>query len=69
MEKTAAEILKPTEGEYMETGWGIKETGGKIEPIKFPRGAVGDFHVKFEMLYCGICHTDVHQGNGDWGPA
>jgi len=69
MEKTAADILTPTEGEYMETGWGIKETGGKIEPIKFPRGAVGDFHVKFEMLYCGICHTDVHQGGGDWGPS
>jgi len=23
MEKTSADILKPVDGEYMETGWGI----------------------------------------------
>ena len=20
------------------------------------------------MLYCGICHTDVHHGRNEWGP-
>ena len=20
------------------------------------------------MLYCGICHSDVHTGVNDWGP-
>lgn len=67
MEQTSADILKPIDGEYMEVGWGIMNNGGKIEPVKFPRGAVGDHHVKFEMLFCGICHTDTHQGNNDWG--
>jgi uncharacterized zinc-type alcohol dehydrogenase-like protein len=28
--------------------------------MKINRGKVGENDVKFEMLYCGICHTDVH---------
>ena len=29
---------------------------------------VSDSAVRFEMLYCGICHSDVHTGVNDWGP-
>jgi uncharacterized zinc-type alcohol dehydrogenase-like protein len=28
---------------------------------------VGDFDVRFEMKYCGICHSDCHIGNNDLG--
>lgn len=31
------------------------------------RPKVGDFDVKFEMMYCGVCHSDCHLGNNDMG--
>lgn len=32
-----------------------------------PRGNVDSEHVKFETLYCGICHTDCHSGHNHFG--
>lgn len=27
----------------------------------------GDKDVRFKVLYCGICHTDLHMAMNDWG--
>nr|GFA44126.1 8-hydroxygeraniol dehydrogenase-like [Tanacetum cinerariifolium] len=29
--------------------------------------ATGDKDVRFKVLYCGICHTDVHFAKNEWG--
>ena len=42
--------------------WGIPQSGGNHEPLWVPRPKVTDHAVKFEMLFCGICHSDVHTG-------
>ena len=55
-------IPEPLESEYKEFAWGIKSIGQKFSSITINRGKVGDNDVKFEMLFCGICHTDVHFG-------
>jgi uncharacterized zinc-type alcohol dehydrogenase-like protein len=31
------------------------------------RRTPGDRDVQFEVLYCGICHSDLHQARNDWG--
>jgi len=36
-------------------------------PLKINRPNVGDYDVKFEMTYCGICHTDIHFGRNHLG--
>ena len=33
--------------------------------MKIPRGKVTDYMVKFELLYCGVCHSDVHWGRDE----
>jgi uncharacterized zinc-type alcohol dehydrogenase-like protein len=25
--------------------------------------------VSIDILYCGVCHSDIHQARGEWGPA
>jgi len=41
--------------------------GGKtLEPIEFERKAPQADEVLIEMLYCGVCHSDVHQVANDW---
>lgn len=29
--------------------------------------ATGDEDVRLKVLYCGICHTDLHHAKNDWG--
>lgn len=38
-----------------------------LERFSFKRREVGAEDVAIEILYCGICHSDLHQVNNDWG--
>jgi len=38
----------------------------KFTPITIPRPKVTDYAVRFDMLYCGICHSDCHMGANEW---
>jgi uncharacterized zinc-type alcohol dehydrogenase-like protein len=33
----------------------------------FDRRDVGPKDVQFDILYCGVCHSDIHQVRGEWG--
>jgi uncharacterized zinc-type alcohol dehydrogenase-like protein len=55
-------IPKCGDNEYEEVAWGIANYGEKFSKFTINRPKVGDFDVKFEMHYCGICHSDVHLG-------
>ncbi|XP_006353145.1 probable mannitol dehydrogenase [Solanum tuberosum] len=48
-------------------GWAATDTSGTLSPFKFSRRATGDKDVKLKILYCGICHTDLHQLKNEWG--
>lgn len=56
------EIQEPREDEYREVAWGKPTQTDKISPIWINRGKVRDSDVKFEVLYCGICHYDADIG-------
>lgn len=47
--------------------YGAKSTGGRIEPLHIQRRALGPNDVLLDVLYAGICHSDVHTVRGDWG--
>lgn len=48
-------------------GWAAKDSSGFLSPFKFFRRATGDKDVKLKVLYCGICHSDIHQLKNEWG--
>ncbi|KAK4366936.1 hypothetical protein RND71_014816 [Anisodus tanguticus] len=48
-------------------GWAGRDTSGLLSPFKFSRRETGDKDVKLKILYCGICHTDLHQLKNEWG--
>ena len=48
-------------------GYAAKTQSAELEPFKFNRRAVGPTDVAFDITHCGICHSDLHQINGDWG--
>nr|WP_025860002.1 NAD(P)-dependent alcohol dehydrogenase [Acetobacter papayae] len=38
-------------------------------PMKIQRRALGPNDVRMEILYCGICHSDIHMVREEWMPA
>ena len=40
-----------------------------LKPYTFERKEVGAHQVQIEILFCGVCHSDLHTAKGDWGPA
>lgn len=42
-----------------------KETD--LAPWNFERREVGPYDVQFDILYCGVCHSDLHQIRDEWG--
>jgi uncharacterized zinc-type alcohol dehydrogenase-like protein len=44
-------------------------TGGPssaLEPFNFERRELGPNDVLIEILYCGVCHSDIHQARNEW---
>ncbi|RVW57332.1 putative mannitol dehydrogenase [Vitis vinifera] len=48
-------------------GWAATDTSGVLSPFKFSRRETGEKDVRFKVLYCGICHSDLHMAKNDWG--
>lgn len=42
--------------------------GEPLAPTTIERRDVGPNDVLIEIEYAGICHSDIHTVNGDWGP-
>ena len=42
--------------------------GQPLAPTTIDRRDVGPNDVLIEIQYAGICHSDIHTVNGDWGP-
>jgi uncharacterized zinc-type alcohol dehydrogenase-like protein len=42
--------------------------GRPLAPTTIERRAVGPNDVLIAIEYAGICHSDIHTVNGDWGP-
>ena len=38
-----------------------------LKPFKFKRREVGPNDVQVEIMYCGVCHSDIHQVRDEWG--
>lgn len=49
-------------------GYAAIDTSGKLVPWAFERRPVGDHDVLIDIKYASICHSDIHQMKGHWGP-
>lgn len=48
-------------------GFAVYEEKGNFKPYEFTRHAIGDNDIQIEIMYAGICHSDLHHVFGDWG--
>lgn len=49
-------------------GYAAYSSNAEMMPYHFERRALRANDVAIEILYSGICHSDLHTVNGDWGP-
>ncbi len=48
-------------------GYAAKGEKQKLTSFRFQRRELRDNDVLIDIKYCGICHSDIHQVNNDWG--
>ena len=64
-------MLNPQEKEHITmrvNAYAAPAAGLPLAPTTINRRAVGPGDVLIEIEYAGICHSDIHTVNGDWGP-
>ena len=49
-------------------GYAAHSSDANMVPYHFERRDLRANDVAIEILYSGICHSDLHTVNGDWGP-
>lgn len=50
------------------TGIAAYDAAGPLASWSFERRDVGARDVQIDILFCGICHSDLHTVRGEWGP-
>jgi len=49
--------------------YGFASATSRMAPLQIERRAVGPHDVLLDVLYAGICHSDIHIARSDWRPA
>lgn len=52
---------------FPTNGFAVKTATSKFEPFSFQRRELRPHDVLIKILYCGVCHSDIHQARGEWG--
>jgi len=47
--------------------YAAQNAAAPLAPFNFERRDVGANDVQIDILYCGVCHSDLHQVRDEWG--
>jgi alcohol/geraniol dehydrogenase (NADP+) len=50
----------------MINAFAANEQGGELEPFQYDPGVLGENDVEIDVLYCGICHSDLSMIDNEW---
>ena len=48
-------------------GYAASHSFSRLRPLEFERDAPKANEVEIEVLFCGVCHSDIHQAKNEWG--
>lgn len=61
-------VQTPRRGTVASKGYAARDQSGHLSPWSFERRALRDDDVLIEIKFAGVCHSDIHQLRGHWGP-
>lgn len=47
--------------------YGTAASTANLKPLKIERRVATDTDIEIDILYCGVCHSDLHTARNDWG--
>ncbi len=47
-------------------GYAAASAKDRLKPMRFQRDEPGAHDVEIAVLYCGVCHSDIHQVKNEW---
>ncbi len=51
---------------YRTNAYAAQSADQPLGPFQITRREVGPHDVRIDILYCGVCHTDLHHVRNDW---
>jgi len=48
-------------------GFAAQKAGVPLAPFNFQRRELNPMDVQIDILFCGVCHSDLHQVRNEWG--
>jgi uncharacterized zinc-type alcohol dehydrogenase-like protein len=64
--ETHAPTSAPDAQAHTARGYAALSPTAALQPFSIERRAVGPKDVKIQILYCGVCHSDLHQVRDEW---
>jgi alcohol dehydrogenase (NADP+) len=52
---------------YSTKAYAARSETTPLAPFSFERRDPGPTDVQIEILFCGVCHSDLHTARGEWG--
>ena len=47
-------------------GYAVGSKSDNFKPFEFSRHSMGENDILIEILYAGICHSDIHSARSEW---
>jgi alcohol dehydrogenase (NADP+) len=47
-------------------GYAARHSYSRLKPYEFERDEAGADEVEIAVMYCGVCHSDIHQAKNEW---
>src|SRR2546423_8713347 len=63
---TTTQFSSESRGQYKAKSYAAASANSPLAPITIPRRDPGEREVQLEILFCGICHSDLHQVRNEW---
>src|SRR6187455_1367699 len=63
---STTQFSSQSRGQYESRAYSAADPQSQLVPTSIPRRDPGDDDVQIEILFCGICHSDLHQIRNEW---
>jgi uncharacterized zinc-type alcohol dehydrogenase-like protein len=47
-------------------GYAAKHSDSRLKPMAFERDPAGPHEIEIDVLFCGVCHSDIHQVKNEY---
>jgi Zn-dependent alcohol dehydrogenases len=63
---SVTQFTSESRGQYTAKGYSAASATSPLVPTVISRRDPRDHDVQIEILFCGICHSDLHQVRNEW---